>query len=38
MFRVEQGKGKVQMGRSSMVRVATDRAPCSHQIAQQAGW
>lgn len=33
----EQGKGKVWVGRNSMVRVAKDRAACSYKPAQQAG-
>lgn len=35
MSRAEQGKGKVQMGRSSMDRVAWDRASCSNQRASK---
>lgn len=35
MSRAEQGKGKMQMGRSSMARVAWDRASCSHQTASK---
>lgn len=35
MSRAEKRKGKVQMGKSSMDRVAWDRASCSYQTASK---